>query len=107
MKYVLLLTLALSPVAEAKFDRAKLNARFTKACETAVSEEEDAPETEREICACIVKELGTESDADFDLLTRALELAPGAEDELQKDKHSDLVIADYEASEDCRKKHGG
>jgi hypothetical protein len=100
MKFLLVLTaLALSLPAQAKDGREKLVKRIEKACNPIVKEDHT---NHAEICRCVSRNLNDQlSLDDLELITRSHEEEPKAEEELQNEKHNDLILMDYQITETC------
>jgi hypothetical protein len=100
MKFLLVFTaLCLSLPAQAKDSREKLVKRIEKACNPIVAEDHANHE---EICHCVSRNLNDQLKLDdLELITRSHEEEPKAEEELQKEKHNDLILMDYAITETC------
>ena len=103
---LLLLSLSLAMPAHAKPKktppRPAMLEKIQEACEERVEENyKNGPE----ICACVSRNLDSKlGTADLELISRSHQEDPKAEEELQDEKHSALILFDYEVTEACLEK---
>lgn len=99
MKHLIFLALLASLPAGAKENRTDLTDRIEYACNVRLRVDY---KNHREICACVSGNLEAElKTKDLELLARSHEEEKEAEEELQQEKHNDLILFDYEVTESC------
>lgn len=100
MKSLIFLSLLLTvPAGAAKVSRDDLLDRIEYACNVRVREDQ---KNHRAICACVSRNLDSKLNTrDLELLARSHEEEKAAEEELQKEENSDLILFDYETTESC------
>ncbi|MCO5141503.1 MAG: hypothetical protein M9962_00265 [Oligoflexia bacterium] len=88
------------PIAEGAASRDKLIKRIHAACEKTTSEFLD---NYKAVCECVVRNYKKVdvSIEDLELMTRSHEGDQTAQDKLQDEKYSDLILLDYDITEGC------
>jgi hypothetical protein len=100
MKTLIFLSLLLAvPASAARINRDDLLDRIEYACNVRVKEDQ---KNHRDVCACVTRNFDAKLNTeDLELLARSHEEEKAAEEELQKEKHNDLILFDYEVTEAC------